>query len=816
MKPTKLFRKDRYKKFRSDYKLIQDDFDTNFYLNENPDLITNRNDPIIHYLEHGSREGRRPHPGFDPHFYLRQYGDKIGQTEPFVHYVTTGRGLGFRGAEQDFFYTEQLVYPNGVVPSRRPINEEDFALAIPLPSELRSFSFERVAAIVHAFYPELMQEILEKLEQCPCPIDIFVSTDTESKRSEIIRLGESFKRGKIDVRVTANRGRDVGPMLTAFSDVFNNYPAFLHLHTKKSPHGGDDLANWREYLFTSLIGSRSNIETNLTLLDKYRKGVVFPQHLYVLRGILNWGYNFENASRLLKKVGVRLSKDMILEFPSGTMFWARTAALKDLLSIGLTIEDFDEEAGQVDGTLAHAIERTLLYFCEKSGFGWAKVLDQRISYVHPRCVLPAKSEVQLRAALAKIDRSLIAGAVSGHLPLARAIPETREILFAASSIDRPRFVLLVPSVNPRQTFGGISTAIKLFKEIVKQSGEDVDFAIIATDASIEPEGKAAFPDYTVQKIGDVEQEFRFTLIDASVRPFAQLPVRKGDIFFATAWWTAIFAKNARTFIQSYFGISQKYIYLIQDYEPNFYGWSSNYALSESTYFDSNNYVAIVNSEELFRFFQKSKYQFNQAFCLPYKLNENINKLIKPTRREKIIVFYGRPSVRRNAFEIICDALASWQMRNPVEASTWRILSMGEEYDQRWAAPVQNLSVLGKLTLEQYVYWLNRASIGISLMLSPHPSYPPLEMAEAGLMVITNDYGDRRMTDRFDLTSLPYLTPDLLVEALENFVERYRCGDYSVNTPRAVPKPLPIDAASVYSTEKLLDALKKYPSGEQSG
>ena len=146
------------------------------------------------------------------------------------------------------------------------------------------------------------------------------------------------------------------------------------------------------------------------------------------------------------------------------------------------------------------------------------------------------------------------------------------------------------------------------------------------------------------------------------------------------------------------------------------------------------------------------------------------------------------------------------MQNPVEAATWQILSLGEDYDANWAKPVQNLSVLGKLTLEQYAYWLNRSTIGISLMLSPHPSYPPLEMAEAGLMVITNDYADRHMTDRFDLTALPYLTPDLLVTALEGCVARYCSGAYPSDTPRAIPKPLSLDEASVYSTEKLLAAL----------
>ncbi len=52
-------------------------------------------DPILHYLVVGHAQGAWPHPLFDPHYYLLHNPD-AGEpgVNPFVHYLTTGRGQG--------------------------------------------------------------------------------------------------------------------------------------------------------------------------------------------------------------------------------------------------------------------------------------------------------------------------------------------------------------------------------------------------------------------------------------------------------------------------------------------------------------------------------------------------------------------------------------------------------------------------------------------------------------------------------------------------------------------------------------------------
>jgi hypothetical protein len=53
--------------------------------------------------------------------------------------------------------------------------------------------------------------------------------------------------------------------------------------------------------------------------------------------------------------------------------------------------------------------------------------------------------------------------------------------------------------------------------------------------------------------------------------------------------------------------------------------------------------------------------------------------------------------------------------------------------------------------DDYLALLSTAHLGVSLMASPHPSYPPLEMAASGLVVVTNRWGPKdlaALSERF--------------------------------------------------------------------
>ena len=62
-------------------------------------------------------------------------------------------------------------------------------------------------------------------------------------------------------------------------------------------------------------------------------------------------------------------------FPAGSMFWVRLAALRPLLDAGLLDSEFEAESGQIDGTLAHAVERSFGLSIREAGFTSTTVAD---------------------------------------------------------------------------------------------------------------------------------------------------------------------------------------------------------------------------------------------------------------------------------------------------------------------------------------------------------------------------------------------------------------------------------------------------------
>lgn len=653
------------------------------------------------------------------------------------------------------FGTVGRINEIGAVTARTIPDVVNSPISVPFTDSGQIIDFDRVAVIAHIFYPEVTDAIADYFRHIPVPYGLFITTDTEEKRTII---NAALSKSAIDaveteIRVVPNRGRDVAPKYIAFADVYRRYPAFLHIHSKQSLHAGNAYSSWRDYLLNALIGSKEIAESNLKLLSNRNVGVVYPEHAEFIKPVVNWGFDFPIARELLSRVGVTLDVYNILEFPSGSMYWGRSDAIKQLLDLNLNYKDFPEEAGQVDGTLAHAIERSLLLFVEKAGFQWV-----RVKTVSQKMAETVSDEYPVFEPLITSSQA--------YIPTTqRMYQETLRIKAVPVLEDRKRINLIVPSLRAAEIFGGIDTALKVFCQLTDAASSDVDFRVIVSDASLPEELPKILSEYTPQRLGSERRERR-TVVDATNRLDHSLQVTRNDVFVATAWWTALNAFRLHDFQKTVFGSAPKIIYLIQDFEPGFYGWSTKYALADSTYKRPDDTISVFNSEELERYFEKH-YLTKNISVLPYRINMNIEASLQSIPRERIILFYSRPSAVRNCFEAGIDGLNLWARRNPDKAASWKIYCIGEAFPAHQLGELQNTEITGKMSLEAYAELLSKASVGLSLMVSPHPSYPPLEMAYAGVSTITNSYECKDISKRSDnITSLGEITPESIASALD--------------------------------------------------
>jgi len=219
-----------------------------------------------------------------------------------------------------YHYTYELLKPDGVAPSRRPVNDVDFALETPFSYPVRPVSTGPIAAIIHVFYPDILPLVLEKLTNIPCAVDLYLSTDTTEKHAQIAVDAGKWTKGRVEIRLLPNRGRDVGAKFVGFHDVYDHYDLFLHLHTKRSPHGGEPLARWRDYLMENLFGSPRS-RPAISVSSTIRASASYFRSICSSCGRSELGYDYDLARGLMRRMGVSINKNLVLEFPSGSMFW---------------------------------------------------------------------------------------------------------------------------------------------------------------------------------------------------------------------------------------------------------------------------------------------------------------------------------------------------------------------------------------------------------------------------------------------------------------------------------------------------------------
>lgn len=338
-------------------------FDATWYLAEYPDVQAAGMDPAYHYLWLGQRIGRRPSPHYDA---LDQHrfapGDLLRFIEadgvapaPFVPPIT----------HSDHSYRA------------RPGTAAEFMPV--LGADPAAFEGRSVAIHAHMYYADLSDEFAGYFEHMPCRFDLYVSVPDEAARALVVATFSAISKvDRLDVRITQNRGRDIAPFVVEFGPVLAGYDLVAHVQTKRSLYNKGATDGWRNYILDALFPSSDRLAFTLAALSSGQYGIVYPQTFHLIPCQAHtWLANAGLARAWAPRFGVSAIPESYFDFPAGSMFWARTDAIRPLLEAGLTLEDFPPEAGQTDGTLAHCIERMLGLVPTSRGFQHGVVADRQ-------------------------------------------------------------------------------------------------------------------------------------------------------------------------------------------------------------------------------------------------------------------------------------------------------------------------------------------------------------------------------------------------------------------------------------------------------
>jgi hypothetical protein len=232
---------------------------------------------------------------------------------------------------------------------------------------------------------------------------------------------------------------------------------------------------------------------------------------------------------------------------------------------------------------------------------------------------------------------------------------------------------------------------------------------------------------------------------------ASLPCHRAEVFLCTHWSTVgVWEAYDLAMRQAGFAAPDFYSF-IQDFEPDFLPQGPARARALAGYTHGERCRAVINSIELARFLSEAGLRFARTHTLKPSLNPELARyldargwrLTKPRPDPLVILVYGRPATPRNRFQeatkglaLHLDSLSEGERRRTL------CLSAGQPHPDILLGPNAVLKSLGKLSLQRYAALLEQTHVGLSLMASPHPSYPPLEMALFGLMTVTNRHAGK--------------------------------------------------------------------------
>lgn len=311
-------------------------------------------------------------------------------------------------------------------------------------------------------------------------------------------------------------------------------------------------------------------------------------------------------------------------------------------------------------------------------------------------------------------------------------------------------VMVTDSIGKGSLFGGVATSIILSALVARKAGVPLRI-VTREEPAVEENIGIILKNAGVQFDGDVH--FSYVSVHDHL---AKVAIGEDDLIITTSWWTTESVRNALG--------TRNLFYLLQEDERMFYPLSDEHLRCAELLADPSINV-MINSRLLFEHLTQSGLSdlpergvwFEPAF--PHALRALPDAELKD---KGDFFFYARPGHARNLFCRGIDVVQTAIDRDVLQPSEWNFHFVGVSMPNLTLGEGVSVSTYSTLDWASYLALMKRMDLGLSLMYTPHPSYPPLDLAASGAVAVTNRCGLKRNLDHY---SRNIICADIDVESL---------------------------------------------------
>ncbi|MEO6786301.1 MAG: hypothetical protein ABI318_09235 [Chthoniobacteraceae bacterium] len=324
-----------------------------------------------------------------------------------------------------------------------------------------------------------------------------------------------------------------------------------------------------------------------------------------------------------------------------------------------------------------------------------------------------------------------------------------------------RVNLITCSIGRSNLFGGVGTALIFACLLAEKWG--CPLRVITRTERPEPD---IFHELLIANGIQRESNVEFLFADRN-NPSSRISVSDGDVFITTSHWTthSVMGTVARKNI----------IYILQEDERMFFAEGDEKVLCERIMADDAiRYV--INTELLYNHLLSSGFEnlrtngtwFEPSFPNANGYHMSGNGL---TNGKRNFMFYAGPNHPRNLFYFGLKLIETAIVKGVLNPESWNLHFVGKDLCPIRIAGGIVPAMVQSMSWAEYHEYLKSVDLGLCLMATPHPSYPPLDLASFGGVAITNKCGIKQSLDKYSKNIIcGELTASGMLEAFRKGIE----------------------------------------------